>query len=642
MLLTSKKILKPDTKVVGDTPLSPFGDKEIEDYIELLSACNITFDIKYHDELSFDDIISNEWINYSTIILTLPEKQLSEENINTIKKVSHDFGVSIIASYNRTNKRTKQLFGIDRIKGRRFSFPCTISIYKNKLIDSRIESEIKLGDGWKIPLQRWGLRRHPIRYIKQHFKKFYEQVFFYMKVEALPGAESLSVIKGTTAPAILRYQYGKAMNFYIALHSDFFLDRFNSLHRIVREFIRQNSGSGMVSFDLADTMVLRMDDPGTCERVYLKGYDTKILGKEDWKRMLELLRKYRAKLSVMYVPLWVDDGNLENGRLFIKGKEVTDRKGGAIYHSKDVSFVKNNGNNNKLAYDYVREFDALKEGLISGNIDIESHGLTHVDTNLDRWLDAKDRYSNLNWYISEFRHVCDNQDSAEEEQAQVLQESARKIEEFFGISPSAIAPSGHEQSKDSEQIAHANGYKLFSSDYNSIYSKGPVIRNDKIRSIFFEQTKPDFSFSHSGYPLIGVFHDDDIVKRGMEWLDEIIKGWKEKGINKFITLRELVGYLCSSVEAYQEDNNMYIEVNISKTGGVSNTHESRYFFKHRMVIYIKVPKGKVPKAIEIEGKVWEDYEYYQPQCQVRLTLPPFRSKDEHKILVTFESFPVNE
>jgi len=156
----------------------------------------------------------------------------------------------------------------------------------------------------------------------------------------------------------------------------------------------------------------------------------------------------------------------------------------------------------------------------------------------------------------------------------VLQESAEKLEEFFGITPSAVTPSGHEQSSNSELIAHKKGYKLFSTDHHSIVKDRVVIKNTKIKSIFFEETAPDESYLKSGCPVVGVFHDFDIVKKGVNWLEETVNNWEQKGVSRFMTLRELTGYLCSSIETFQDGNRMNVSVDVSKTGGVSDKLES--------------------------------------------------------------------
>jgi hypothetical protein len=448
----------------------------------------------------------------------------------------------------------------------------------------------------------------------------------------LPGADVLAFIRGGKDPAILKYHYGKAVNYYITLQADRYLDRFNSMHRIVREFVKKNSGGGMVSVNLENTMILRMDDPGSCERVYLKGYDTLILAKEDWHDILGLLKKNHAKLSIMYVPLWLDDANFENGNLFIEGRQIKDRKAGIRYYSKDVTFVKRHGGNLDRTYDYHSEFLAIKEGIRTGSLDIESHGLTHVDTNTDSWYRARDRYDNLKWY-HEFRHVHDNRDAADDDQTKMLRDSAEAIEEVWGIRPVAVTPSGHEQSKNSERIARDTGYKLFSSDYNAVLKNNMILRNDKIKSIFFESTRADRSMADSGYPIVGVFHDYEIANRGLSWLELCLSSWKKEGINRFMTLRELAGYLCAVIEACYMDDRIYLQVDISKTGGTSNHTDSRYFYRHEMEIEITLPEGKAPVGVLADGVKVTEFDHDRAKGEMRLKLPPFREKGKQKIIV---------
>ncbi|MCB0165114.1 MAG: hypothetical protein KDI79_12860 [Anaerolineae bacterium] len=630
LLVTSRKLLKPDTKIIGEPPSAPLGDSEVEDFVELLSAANIPFHITYSEKLRFEDIVADGRINYSTIILALPETELATNTITMLKQVSSKYGVSVMASYDGVGERSKAMFGIANLKNNKFCCPCSIVVDKNKLADPHIEPEIKLGDGWKISFQKWGLKRFPGRYVKKHFKQFKQQVFSYKSVELLADVEPIATVKGQ--PAIVKYQYGKATNYYIALQSDTYLDRFNSMHRIIREFIRQNSGWGLVECNLAGTMVLRMDDPGTCERVYLKGYDTEIMDRQAWQTLIGLLKKHQARLSVMYIPLWVDDANPHNGRLFINGQEIKDRQAGAIYHSKDVCFVKENGHPEPRVYDYAAEFLALKEYIHTGLIDIESHGLTHIDTNLEGWLAADDRYSNLNWY-HEFRHVPENKDTAAGEQIRILRDSAKKIEAIFEKLPAAVTPSGHEQSQDSEQIAHTVGYRLFSSEYNTFQKNDHIIRNDKIRSVFLDATAPTPSIFHSGYPIVGVFHDYELAQEGVNWLNTVIEAWKEQGITRFISLRELTGYLCASVDAYQEANTFNIEVDISHTGDIKDNSTSRHFSEHQMTLDVTLPFERKPVSITVDGRPYPIPDYHSATHQLQLTLPPFKALDKRKIAI---------
>jgi hypothetical protein len=459
------------------------------------------------------------------------------------------------------------------------------------------------------------------------------QVLSYMKVNVNRSVEIIATMAHARDIAVGKYRYGKGVNYYIALQSDSFLDRFSSLYRLVREFIRENSGTGMVEMNLENTLVLRMDDPGTCERVYLNGFDTRLMGKEEWEGMTAILKEQQATVSVMYIPFWVDDANGKNGRLFVKSHEIKERRKGAVYESKDVTFMRERKDGTVTVYDYPREFLALKDALSSGVVDVESHGLTHVDPDLDKWARTEDRYWNRKWY-HEFRHVYDNRDVAEEELVRITRESAQKLVQLFGISPTTITPSGHEQSMKAEPIAYAHGYKLFSSDYNAFSKHGIIIRNSKLRSVFFELTQPDSSFSEAGCPVVGVFHDFDIVKRGLVWLAEVLRDWKEKGALRIITLRELAGYLCSSVEAYCIDNTIYITIDISNTGGVSGEYQMRYFSRQGMDIFVTLPDGRKIKSLFVDGIPHNEINSNMAGRHVTITVPPFHEKDRQEITIS--------
>lgn len=633
LVLTSKTTLPPSTNLIGDSPFNPLGDREVVDYIELLTASNIPFDLKYIDDFIYDDCIEKEKIKYSTIVLTEPETLLSPEQIELLKKLSHHYGVSMIASFNKIGSQTKSFFGIEKLIRKKICLSCLIDVNTSDFSDKSITSEIKLGDGFHISWQKYGLKRHPIRYCKKHIKKFWQQVFVYQKVLSVDESKIHATIKHSSDPAIQSYQYGRAVNYYISLQSDTYLDRFNSLHRIIREIIRKNSGWGMVEFNLADTMVLRMDDPGTCERIYLDGYNTELLDKKVWDEIFALLQTIRAKLSVMYVPLWVDDANNKNGKLFIDNKKVQNRKPGAVYHSKDVIFYKNT-NKGKQTYDYKAEYIILQDGVKNGWLDIESHGLTHVDPDITSWSKAKDRYSNFNWY-HEFRHVPSNRDVKQSKLQEIVRQSAEEIYSSFGIWPSALTPSGHEQSELSEQIALDRGFKLFSSEYNTFKKGRQVVRNGKIQSVFFENTKPEFSFSAAGYPVIGIFHDYEIAQMGVVWLRKKIHEWQKVGVKKFNTLRELSGYLCSKIEAHVKDDSLSLTIDISDTGDVADTPESQYFSKHQMEIDITIPKQKIVETVSIGNTHWKNYYYNEPLGLLKVSLPAFNNKTLQEITVSF-------
>lgn len=635
LILTSEEILASKRGIVDVASSRTFFDSELDNYIKLLVSSNIPFDVKSHQEIELDNIIVERTIQYSTIILTVSENQLSDHLITILTDVSFQHGVCIIASFNQVGSKLKKIFGIDRIIGRRLSLRCIVAIQSDNFHDSKVENRVKLGNGIKIGWQRFGLRRHPIRYLKIHIRKFLRQVYFYFKVSIVSEVKIFAFINNTTNPAITMYPFGKASNYYISLQSNAFLSNLTSLHKVVKDIILKNSGWGMVNINLENTMVLRMDDPGTCERIYLKGYDSRLMTKNEWKKIKKILAKHNAKLSVMYIPKWIDDANSANGALYINGKKIEKRQPGTIYNSRDVTFIRNISGNTQLKYDYSSEYQALCDAFDSGLIEIESHGLTHVDPHIDDWFSANDRYSNLAWY-HEFRHVYENCDVKDSKIIYILNESYKNIEECFGVLPTTITPSGHEQSRNADILAFEEGYKLFSSGYNATKKSGLIIRNDKIESIFFEITKPSISHLESGYPVVGVFHDYDMSTRGKDWIDETIRQWLELGFNKIITLKELAGYLCASINGKISDKTMYIDVDVSRTGDVSNKIESRYFFQKSMEIEVTIPKKSKIKAIELEGKRYEGFTKSSSSNKIKLSVPPFFYKDKQVIKIRFE------
>jgi len=145
---------------------------------------------------------------------------------------------------------------------------------------------------------------------------------------------------------------------------------------------------------------------------------------------------------------------------------------------------------------------------------------------------------------------------------------------------------------------------------------------------------PDFSFIRAGYPVIGVCHDYEIAKYGLDWFDEILNQLRSIGFNKFLTLRELVGYLCSDITANLFNDKIFIEVDISNTGGIKDKHNSRYFFNNPMEIFITLPENKYPDTIEIEGKYWHNYNLDTSGRNLEITLPPFQLKDKQTIVLS--------
>jgi hypothetical protein len=174
---------------------------------------------------------------------------------------------------------------------------------------------------------------------------------------------------------------------------------------------------------------------------------------------------------------------------------------------------------------------------------------------------------------------------------------------------------------------------MLSCDVNTLIRKDFIVVNDKLVSVFIEAFRPTSMFAEAGYPFVGVFHDYDMVKKGVGWLEEIAGQWREKGVTRFISLRELVGYLFSSIVAHSKDDELVFTVDISDTAAVSAHWDSRYFAHQSMNVNVRIPDAKLPTEVVVNAQPWNDFLFSQESGELVVTLPPFHKKTYQEVLV---------
>jgi hypothetical protein len=545
LLVTSGIPRKGETPRIGLSK-SSFDDSEFVDYVELLSASNFSFDIITPEKISFETFFAENLVRYSAVIFATPLSCLSDSMLSIFKRASYEFGVSLISSYIYVDQRSKSFFGIQTILGKKYLWPLKVKIiqWPRDLYAGNPVANYGLG------VSTSGVRKRSLRKLsfKQTFLKGIRLVqnllILYARVELETDANILAT-NMRSEPIAWSFQFGKATNYYIALHGGLFLDKFNEMHRLFRAVIEANSGFGMASVDLENAMVLRLDDPGACSADYCKS--GRILEDEDWGELCRILENKGIPLSVMYTPGWVDDGDGQSGTLFIDGKEIIHRRAGSIYDSARVRYLPSGSKNG--IYDHTSEFRGLKKLVEKGFADIHSHGFTHLDPDYRRWSKAEDRNKDTRWY-HEFYHVKDGNSVEKTKQFEAMSTSREKISNLFEIAPYVLTPSGHRHDAESDMLAREAGYLIFSSDYTGILKDNIIVRNWKIPSVFIYLKDPTPFTLRSGYPFVGVVHDYDIKKKGIQEFEEIIEKWRLNGIKRFISMRELALALCVSLNGY--------------------------------------------------------------------------------------------
>jgi len=557
VLLVAPEVSRRDNLAVVGHAEPRISDSESVDYAELLSANNYHFDIITPDEIHRQLLAHNNSLNYSSIVLAVPLSQLTASALALIRELSHDAGISLIATYDHPDERSAAFFGIERFKGTRMLWPLKAKIiqWPHEATRDSCVADYGLRSGFA------GVRRRGLRRLswKQTFTKGLSLVrsLRLPYVAALPASDARVLL--TTMrdePLAWSYRFGSATNYYFALHGNLFLDKYNEIHRLVRSVIEANSGHGMVSVDLERTMVVRLDDPGASKADYLN--NGQLLNESDWNELGRIIKEKKIALSVMYTPGWVDDGDAQAGSLFVDNEPVMDRPVGELYSCARVRYVF--ADRHKGEHDHSSEFKGLEALSSQHLVDVHSHGLTHLVPDYEAWAAAEDKRTDVRWY-TEFYDTRANRRVADDAQIYALVRSKNAIEDLFHIAPTAITPSGHRHDSTCDILAHGVGYKLFSADYTGIIKKGLLIRNWKIPAVVLFFKEPSSSVSKAGYPVIGIVHDYEIKGR-LDQLSRLIDRWSNAGIRRFISMNDLAVSLCCSIDARYSKQESSISVDI--------------------------------------------------------------------------------
>jgi hypothetical protein len=530
---------------------------ERDSVCELLSASNIQFDIISVKEITEHTLAGDDLINYVAVIITVPFSQFSDESVRLISAASQKLGISLVSSFDHADDRSKKMFGIESLGKKRLLKPLRIKIASWPGATGQKGMMINYGFLSGVPgIRSRGLNKLSWKLTWKKLTRLLRSMILpYFIAELMPEVTVIATdLKGN--PVVWSYKYGIGINYYFSMQGTLILDKFNEMHRLVRSIIETNSGLGMASISLENTVALRLDDPGACCADYLnKGG---VLSEEDWMALANLLEKTGIPLSVVYTPGWVDDGDRKGGRLFVDGLEIIKREPGALYDSCRVRYLRRG--DHPCAYDHSAEYEGLRALAKKGLVEVHSHGLTHLAPDHRTWSSAKDRNKNAQWY-HEFYHVKDRKVIEKEAQTNALSVSRDLILKDFGSLPLAFTPSGHRHGPDTDLLSFNAGYLLYSADYTGFYKKNLIIRNWKIRSVFLYLKNPSLFAVRSGYPFVGVVHDYEI-KNGLDKFEKLIEKWTSGGVRKYLSMSTLIASLCSSMDARIDIGKSTLDLNI--------------------------------------------------------------------------------
>ncbi len=407
-----------------------------------------------------------------------------------------------------------------------------------------------------------------------------------------PGANEQTLLRLSGASVAIQKQVGRSKIVLMGFHPSAIRDSDAAATSVLIQLISHAPCTPTAWYSWHNTLVLRMDDPGSSETVHHSIYANNKLGHKEWKAIGAQLSQRNAALSIGYVAGWVDNGDPTSGTLRVNGTLV-ERVPGKIHDSPQVQFISQEANGSNKHCNYEEEYQSILQLQVSRLASVEMHGYTHIHPDIKAWLAASDRYENERWYrefgkdaVAYYQHT--NAPSP-------LSSARQTLRRYFNSNPTTLICPGEVFTNAVLVDALNEGLMLVSSYYLAIRDAGKFCWAQHICAPYLNQSNADWF--DANLPVVGYFHDFDISINGISWFQQCLDDWQEAGAKTIIDLGELNARLCHQI-AIQE-----------KSGEVTLTISSNAEFPmHRDVdIFLYLPVGKIPRMAKVnyDDKVFD-------------------------------------
>ena len=326
---------------------------------------------------------------------------------------------------------------------------------------------------------------------------------------------------------------------FLSFHSSIARDCEPVFTAILKQLLIFESVHPVAWFEWKNTMILRMDDPGSSQPVHDNSFQTTKLGEVEWELIGEALFQKDARMSLAYVPAWTDDGDNSRGQLEIDGHPVL-RTAGDIYPSPSVKYHKNLPKGITRVFDYQEEFRGIEKLRSTGLAEVELHGYTHIHPDKNSWLNAADRNENKKWY-REFGKSAASFISNLAEEKHPLSSGIEAFQKTFRSLPSTIIFPGEEFTANVLKKFLKSGLNLISSYYLGMRVGRQLCWNYYVCSPYLDLV--DSRWFDQELPVVGYFHDFDVLINGIDWFTQHLERWQQAGANYFIDFRQLSSIL---------------------------------------------------------------------------------------------------
>jgi len=584
-LITTSNFLSPSQKIWKASTNPAKG------YLDLLILNAIPYDIIWIDKKETYNKLkfNHKTTSHSLIILASDGRKLPKEIINSIKKANAN-GINIISDISSLDDA---LLNYLKIKRSSESFPVdSLEILENHNViafHSRYVRGIKSDNG-------------------RLYAKFNDK------------------------PIVIEIPKGKGKNYILGVTGGELFKQYDFFHKFLRDLIITVSSKGLIYYSSDSKAILRMDDPGSSHRIWLNSpkydsidYDIPF---SKWMDIIKILKKQNAKMSIMYTPIFVDDGEENLGKLFYEGKEVLKRKCGNQFLSKEIMYIKKNP---PVIFDFKKSYEAIKYGLRVKVFEIQLHGYSHLTENINEWCNSGDKKTNVLW-LSEYYDAINKKEIDFNEQKKRLKDSYEIIEKLFGKYPDIFSPPAHFYSDKTLEALQLIGIPFMHSLVFYKISPEKIIEMDEIKSAWAHiSIGARANLIKVGYPVVLGFHDWDFKKHSTNWFNDYLNDWKRKGIKNFISFSEFTKYLNISINSFQRGK--YIEGTLTINKDKKNNPESNYYQENNFELMIRIPEKK---AVE---RVWCGEETKTLKCQSKnicsMECPLLNDKEQLRFRIEF-------
>ena len=359
-----------------------------------------------------------------------------------------------------------------------------------------------------------------------------------------------------STPVVVARRVNRGVIATIAFHPSAACDQAGAATALLTRLLVWGTDIATAWLDWAGTLILRMDDPGTAESIHHRIYSHPRLEHDEWARLGSSLERRRARLSIGYVSGWVDDGNQLRGVLTVGGR-TPERVPGRVHPSPLVQYKAGTEEGRTVLHDYTSEFRGIQVLRRAAVAEVELHGHTHIHPDSESWAAAADRYESVSWY-RELGRPASAVIAGRPADQHPLALGIAALRRFFNSTPTTLICPGEQWTNAVLQRALELDLQLVGSYYLALRDGDRFCWSQRVCAPYLDQ--PDAAWFDGGLPVVGYFHDFDIVRNGVEWFDRYLNEWQSQGATRFIDYRELSAALSRRLTVEERNGELHLHV----------------------------------------------------------------------------------